>query len=177
MLAEQFYYNDVQGRDQQFLFETNLFAPADFDMSPIGNVLTQNQPTQGKINITATILDEFGNPFYDANIAINDIATARANSNGVFSIKNINPFDTITVSYVGYTNQVFKANALPKQIRFPQPQGEQLQAVVITPKPKPKPALIPEKETNWYLWGGVGLLAIIAYKQFSGSSKVVKAKI
>lgn len=90
----------------------------------------QAQKSDQQITVKATVLDEKSEPIIGATIVIEGTSTGTVTDlDGVFQLK-VSPSSTITISYIGYLAQKFKAGALPNKIILKE-ETETLDEVVV----------------------------------------------
>lgn len=182
MISPRLTFQDLLDQSNE-LYETTIFRPTIQapltlikTVSPTINDFSIVSPLSTKINLSATVLDEFGGAFPSVNISVNGIGVTQTDSAGFFTLYNVVKTDTIKITHVGYRDLVYSAGSLPGKVQM-QETAIQLQSVIIPKKPTPiaeKP-IVP-KPTNWLLWGSLGMAGILLYKKYS-SKQVVKAKI
>ena len=126
---------------------------------------------------TFTVSDN-SNTLPGANIAVNGVAVAQTNANGMVTLPNYNPEAMIKISYVGYEDYIVKASAIVNAKVVLKSSPVALKEVVVTnnyKKPTAPGAIATSNTWMYLLVGLIGAAGLYAYS--SKGSKVVKAKL
>ena len=141
------------------------------------NNAVNSVPVSVRIVVTAV---NSKSPLQLANVSVNGTPTAQTDINGAVILPNVKTTDDITVSYIGYQSQTFKAGNIPAPVIL-ETNAILLDAVSTNSGPKPV-----KRKTNVYLWilglvaGGFALNEMTKDNKKTsklGSPNVVIAKV